>query len=364
MPHDSIPSRKEYLRHQKHIHGRRLFGLFPAYFPREILWAMNGLPVEIWDPPLKVSHANTHLQPYICPVAKRGLELILQGQADEVEGFLFPHTCDSIQNLASIIRDYLGPDKPCYFFYNPKAPYRDSSHHYYVEELKGLVSRLEKQLGPLDLSELNRRTEQGERVGAVLRELYDVRARSELDVSNVEFYRVIRLGEYLHPDDFLPRLETFLKESQGRVSEGVGVVLSGVLPDPPEILSLLDNLGVRVVEDDLLNCGRRLIITGNEGEDPFEVLARRYFALPPCSTRASPLTERVDHLLKKMERTGARGAIFNMIKFCEPEFFDLPPLIGALKSKGCATLVVESELTPGLSAQLTTRVEAFVEMMG
>jgi len=108
---------------QKRSHGRRLFGVFPAQYPKEILWAMNILPVEIWDPPLEVSLANGHLQAYICPVVKRGLELILQGQGKDLDGYLFPHTCDSIQNLASIVHDFLGVAQPCYFFYHPKAPY-------------------------------------------------------------------------------------------------------------------------------------------------------------------------------------------------------------------------------------------------
>lgn len=95
---------------------------------------MNVVPVEIWDPPLKVSHANAHVQPYICSVVKLGLELILQGKCDDLDGFLFPHTCDSIQNLASIVYNYLGMEKPCYFFYHPKAPYRDSSRLYYLEQ--------------------------------------------------------------------------------------------------------------------------------------------------------------------------------------------------------------------------------------
>jgi len=77
-------TRKEYLIRQKEEKGRKLFGIFPAHYPKEILWAMNVLPVEIWDPPLEVSHANAHLQPYICSVVKLGLELILQVKLDEM----------------------------------------------------------------------------------------------------------------------------------------------------------------------------------------------------------------------------------------------------------------------------------------
>lgn len=357
------PSRREYMRQQKKNHGRHLFGVFPAQYPREILWAMNVLPVEIWDPPVEVSHANAHLQPYICSIVKLGLELILQGKCNELDGFLFPHTCDSIQNMASIVNDYLGLEKPCYFFYHPKAPYRNSSRTYYIEQLKDLVLRLERQLGPLDRAELKRRVQQGQEMAALLRELYDLRAKGELRAPNADFYQVVRWSEYLHPDDFIPLLEAFLTSTKGQADGGPAVILSGVLPNPPQILSLLDDLGVRVADDDLLGCSRRLLVPRSQAEEPLEALAESYFAMPPCTTKASPVEERLEHLLKKIDRSGARGIIFQVVKFCEPELFDLPQLVEELKKRDLPTLIIDTELNQALSGQLATRVEAFVEMI-
>lgn len=356
-------SRMAYLHQQKKSHGRYLFGVFPAQYPREILWAMDVLPVEIWDPPLEVSLANAHLQPYICSVVKHGLELILQGKCDDLDGFLFPHTCDSIQNLASIVNDYLGLDKPCYFFYHPKAPYRASSRQYYIEQLKALVSRLEKQLGPIDPAQLKHRVAQGQKLAALLRELYNLRAHGALRASNAQFYQTIRYTEYLHPDDLIPLLEGFLADSKGQAGVGPAVLLSGVLPNPPEILALLDDLGVRVADDDLLSGSRRLLIPPSQAEDPFEALAEGYFGMPPCTTKDSPVSERLDYLLDKIDLTGARGVIFYIVKFCEPELFDVPQLVEELKKRGLFTLIIDTELHQGLSGQLKTRVEAFAEMI-
>ncbi len=260
--------RKEYIREQKEKYGRSIFGVFPAQYPKEIFWAMNALPVEIWDPPLEISRANAHLQPYICSVVRLGLELILQGHCDDVDGFLFPHTCDSIQNLASIVNDYLRLKKPCYFFYHPKAPYRPSSRDYYLKQLKDLASGLEKQLGPLNLDELKRRVRQSQEMFSLIKDIYERRAKGKLQGSNEEFYRVLRQGEFLHPNDFLPLLSEFAEASRGEAKSGPVVIMSGVLPNPPEILSLLDELGVRIGEDDLLNCSRRLLVHPSGGEDP------------------------------------------------------------------------------------------------
>lgn len=356
-------TRKEYLTKQKEA-GRSLIGVFPAHYPKEILWALNAVPAEIWDPPLEITEANGHLQPYICSVVKLGLELILQGKGDILDGLLFPHTCDSIQNLASIVYDYLGLNKPCYFFYHPKAPYRRSSRAYYLEQLRSFVSRLERDMGPLDGKELKHRVEQGHHLASILREIYDLRSQGDLSASNAEFYRIIRQGEYLHPDDFIPLLEGFLEKSRGGDGKGPAVILSGILPNPPEILDLLDELGVRVANDDLLSCGRRLLMKPGHMEDPFEALTANYFTMPPCTTKDSPLDERVNDLLKKIEESHAKGVIFYMVKFCEPELFDVPQMVAAVKGAGVATLIIDVDLNQGLSGQLTTRVEAFVEMIG
>jgi benzoyl-CoA reductase/2-hydroxyglutaryl-CoA dehydratase subunit BcrC/BadD/HgdB len=358
-----LGTRNEYLIEQKEKKARKLFGVFPAQYPKEILWAMNVLPVEIWDPPLTITHANEHLQPYICSVVSLGLELIMQGKCEALDGFLFPHTCDSIQNLASIVYDYLGMEKPCYFFYHPKASSRDSSRAFYQEQLTGLISRLEEQLGPLDKSELEKRVHQGQQIARVLRELYDLRARGELDASNAEFYKVIRSGEYLHPDDFLPLLEEFLSSAKGGGSSGKAVVLSGILPNPLEILALLDELGVRIAHDDLLCCGRRLPAPTGSTHDPLEALTDSYFAMPPCTTKNSPVHARINELLSKIEQTNARGVIFYIVKFCEPELFDVPQVSGELKRRGLATLVIDCEVNQILSGQVATRVEAFAEMI-
>lgn len=355
-------NRKEYLERQKKK-GRHPFGVFPAQYPKALLWALNILPVEIWDPPLEVTAANAHLQPYICSVVKLGLELILQGKCEEMEGFLFPHTCDSLQNAASVVNDYLDLNKPCYFFYHPKSPYRDASKQFYLAQLKSLALQLQAQLGSLDVSELNRRVGQGQQLASLLRELYDLRADAALKASNFEFYQLIRQGEFLHPDDFVPLLEDFVTASKGKAGGSPAILLSGVMPNPPELLTLLDAMGVRIADDDLLNCSRRLLIPSSQARDPFEVMAESYFDMPPCTTKDSPISERVEYLKRKIDKTGARGVIFCMVKFCEPEFFDVPLMVQALKKAGIATLVIDSELHQGLSGQLKTRVQAFVEML-
>ncbi|MCP4664937.1 MAG: 2-hydroxyacyl-CoA dehydratase [Deltaproteobacteria bacterium] len=356
-------TRKEYLLKQKE-EGRHLLGVFPAQYPREILWAMNIVPAEIWDPALDTTASDSRLQPYICSVVRLGLELILQGKCDFLDGFLFPHTCDSLQNLASIIHEYLPEKKPCYCFYHPRAPYGPAAREFYGNQLKDMVESLEWQFGLFNEAAFIKRVRQGQQISWLLQELYKLQAKGQLDVSNREFYRVVRLGEYLFPDDLIVELETFLARNRRQEKKArTPVVLSGVLPNPPELLTLLDDIEVRVASDDFLNGSRRLLVPQKDLVDPFELLLECYFDMPPCSTRGSSISERSRYLLRLVDRTGAKGVIFNMTKFCEPEWFDVPHLKEELRKRGIPTLILDTELNKGLSGQMATRVEAFIEIV-
>ncbi|MBF0475242.1 MAG: 2-hydroxyacyl-CoA dehydratase [Deltaproteobacteria bacterium] len=357
-------SRKEYLRNQKNSLGRHIFGVFPAYYPKEIVWSFNALPVEIWDPPLRISQAQAHLQPYICPVVKSGLEMVLRGDDGLLDGFIFPHTCDSMQNLASLVSDLIKPHKACHFFYHPKAPYRDASRGYYLSQLKALAASLEKQLGAFRIEALVDRVRQSRTITRLVNQLYQDRAKGRLRASAAQFYQTLRRGEFLWPEDYILELEALSAGNSGESDDrGLSVILSGVMPVPGAILNLLDNLQVRVGHDDLMISRRRFPVAQTELDDPFEQLTADYFLLPPCPTRGSSIAQRRDYLLKLVAEAEAGGVIFLMMKFCEPEWFDVPLLQEELKKRKIPSLIIDTEPGPELSGQAVTRVEAFIEMI-
>jgi benzoyl-CoA reductase/2-hydroxyglutaryl-CoA dehydratase subunit BcrC/BadD/HgdB len=205
---------------------------------------------------------------------------------------------------------------------------------------------------------------QGQRIDAAICDIYNLRGENRIDVSNADFYRILRAGEYVHPDEYLPFLKQVIQKSGSAGQRKTPVVLSGVLPGPPAFQDLLDNLGLRVAADDLLSCSRRLQVHPGPAEDPYEALADRYFRMPVCPTRNSTLARRFQRLLALVRSTRAAGVIFYVLPFCDPELFDLPPLVAELKNAGIRSLVVEAGMNRQLSGQVAVRVEAFAEMIG
>ena len=365
MTSTDLPERKAYLLRQKTEHQRNILGVFPAVYPREILWSLDILPVEIWDAPLQTGRSAAHLPPNTCDVAHRGLELILQGHCNDLDGFLFPHTCDTLQNLASIVNDHLGTGKPCFFFHPPRTADSRPARAFYREQLERLTSTLREHFNrPFSRQMLSDSVKLSQCIDAAIGDIYDLRRLDRLDVGNSEFYRILRAGEYLHPDDHLPLLKQLCEKTGPAQPTKTPVVLSGVLPGPPAFLDLLDSLYLRIAADDLLNASRRLQVFTHLLENPFETLTDRYFQLPVCPTRISTVDQRIDRLLTLVESTRAVGVIFTVLPFCDPELFDLPPLVAALKKRRIRTLVVETGLHRQLSGQVAVRVEAFAEMIG
>ena len=359
-----LPSRGDYAR-QWRERGGKVCAVFPAQYPKELLWAHGVLPMEVWDPPLAPARAQGHLQPYICSVVRQGLELLLAGGMDEVGAILFPHTCDSLQNLASLVADYLEAPAPSLFFYNPKAPFAAAAKGYYVTQLQALEKDLALLFGPQPDGAMDQALEWSRGLSGLYAQAYARRAAGELGVSAAEFYRVLRGGEYMHPQDYIPLLEAWLASTHpSGGGSGPGLVLSGVLPSPPDLLEALDGLGFRVVHDDLhLHEPPPALPPAGAGRSRWRPWPIVSWPCRRAAPGALPWSERLDWLKGLAQSGGAQGVVFSVVKFCEPELFDLPELRRGLKEAGLASLVLEVDVNQEAGGQAATRLEAFGEML-
>ena len=358
-----IPERAEYLLEQKH-QGRRIMGVLPALYPRELLWAFDLLPAEIWDPPGDILAANAHLQTSICPIVKRSLQLILKAPETVSEGYLFPHTCDSLQNLSTLVRDLIQIDQPVRSFYNPKSMYNRASKQFYEESLYQLVKDLEHSYGPLVPAKLDQACVQSRRRDDLTRKLMQARLADRLALGNLDYFKLLRAGEYLLNRDYLPLLEEALTHIQPQKLARTRLLVSGILPPHSELLVLLDSLGVSIVADDLLSGSRRIpLVSMDPPTDPFAFITDRFFLLPPCSTRANSVQDRLQHIQNLAEQGAIDGVLLYIVTFCEPELFDRQALMHFFKKQGMPLLQLETELEPGISGQTTTRIEAFIELL-
>lgn len=355
-----IPRRGETMERFR-AEGGRVAAVFPVHGPRALLRAHRMLPVEVWGPPgVDTGLGDAHLQAYVCSIVRCGLSFVLRGGLDVVDAMVIPHACDSLQGLGSILLDFVRPAQPVLPFYIPreKGPI---AVDFLVDELAALSGRLAAISGlEPDANTLAEAVAREEQADDRLRRLSDARPR--LALSDRAFYRLVRAREYLPAEAFCTLADGVLADVLDAPRPGVPVVLSGIVPEPMEVLDPITGAGGMVVADDLACCGRRHYPAGTSDE-PLRRMAERLLGGPPDTTRGDGVADRIVHLRRLVEKTGARGVVFYNIKFCEPEQFYLPQVRRGLEEAGIRSVEVEGDLGDNLPDQAHTRVEAFMESL-
>lgn len=355
-----IPKRTEAIRAFKN-NGGQIAAVLPIHYPRALFRAFNILPVEVWGPPkTDVSLGGAHLQPYVCSIVHNALSFLKNGGLEIADYIMVPHACDSLQGLGSILLDFVKPRQAVLPLYLPRGQRKDDIR-FLAQELEHIYRRLSELCGKRPSDETLRTCiQREEQADAWLRELYN--KRGQLGVSTLAFYRLVRSREYVPAEVFSQLAEQTLKQRGRAESAGIPVLLSGIVPEPMEVLQTIEDAGGVVMADDLACCGRRLYRPGSS-ENPFERMAERIVSAPPDPTRGNSIEEREDHLLQLARKTGARGVIFYDVKFCEPELFDLPSLRANLKKAGLHSVNIEIDINDPLPNQVVTRIGAFLEIL-
>ncbi len=357
-------TRVEYIRTQRAA-GRAAVAVLPVHYPKELLTAADVLAVELWGPPGPPRGDQAgRLQTYVCPIGRNALAFLASGAAGVVDAVVFPHTCDTVQGLATLLPDFGGWSGKALVFQHPKGPPRPSARAFLFAELRAFAASLQSLVG---------RAVTDARLRWALelhREIDHARAAllgagPRLALADGELYRILRRGEWLWPEDHLAELRDAQRAIRdGPARTGVPVLVTGYVPEPPQLLDVLGGAGAYVAGDDYAAVGRRVNTARPPvGSDPWAALVEQHWSAPPCPTRSADVRARVAYLLALARRHGARGAILHLMKFCEPELFDVPAIRAAFAAAGLPVLTVESELERELPGQAVTRVEAFVEML-
>lgn len=360
VPAPTPPGRSQVAQEHKE-RGGRIAAVFPIHYPRALLRAFGYLPIEVWGPPgVDPSRGSAHLQPYVCSIVRNGLSFLLSGGLDIADLIIVPHACDSLQGLGSLLIDFLQPRQTVIPLYLPRRP-DTAGLGYLAEQLREVHDRLASLTGLRPgAEELRACIEREEAADRLLSDLHQ--RRPLLPLRDIDFYRVVRSREYLPAEAFSPLAQQVLTQVETNRRGGIPVLLSGIVPEPWELFTTVESLGGMIVGDDLACCGRRRYPAGSD-PDPFVRMAESVLTAPPDSTRGSAIEARLESLLQLTRQTGARGVIFYIVKFCEPELFDLPQLRRGLQQAGCPSVVIEIDVGEPLSQQAVTRMEAFFEML-
>jgi bcr-type benzoyl-CoA reductase subunit C len=340
-------------------------GFFCPYVPEELIHAAGAFPFRLMGTPIKMSHVQAHLPPNCCHLVKSSLESLLQGELDFLRGIIFSHTCDAIQGLADIWA--LQRRIPLQFnLMMPSHLDSELSRPYLKAEIERFKGFLETNVGKITSQNLKASIQLFNRIREKIQEIYTHRQKWHKQISGMDFARIIRAGYLVDHQRYLELLNDLLNALPEKTEESknlVPVFLAGNMVHSDSYFSLIEGSGAIIVQDDLCSGTRFLRLMVPEDIDPIEGLTNRYLASFLCPTKYKGAYAHAETLLKEVQKSGAKGVIFLLYKYCETHFFDYPDLKQVLESKGFPTLLLEVEDPSYSIEQLKIRIQAFVEML-
>jgi benzoyl-CoA reductase/2-hydroxyglutaryl-CoA dehydratase subunit BcrC/BadD/HgdB len=340
-------------------------GFFCPFVPEELIHAAGALPFRLMGAATKMSHVQAHLPPNCCHLAKSSFESLLQDELNFLRGIIFSHTCDVMQGLA----DIWAFQKHIPFQFNLVMPSRldsELSRTFLKAEIERFKDFLESKVGKITPGSLKASIQLFNHIREKLMEIYTRRPKWHAQISGADFARMIRAGYLMDRRRYLELLTHLMNKLPERTEESenlVPIFLAGNMTHSDSYFSLIEEAGAIVVQDDLCSGARFLRLMVPEDIDPIEGLTNRYFTSFLCPTKHKGVYDHIETVLKQVERSGARGVIFLLYKYCETHYFDYPDLKAALESKGVPTLLLEVEDPSSSIGQLKVRIQAFVEML-
>jgi benzoyl-CoA reductase subunit C len=324
---------------------RILVGYLPIYIPREIVHAANGLAVGIMGAGdrKQIIKGDAYYQSYICHFPRGVIEMALDDNLDNFDGFLFPSICDCVRNLSGMFKLAKKGKFTRYFDY-PQNFQKSIGGTFYRELIETIMNDMFKINGVKITNEaLNHSIALYNRNRELIEEMYAIRQEFPWRLSAVDAYHVIRAGMVVNVEKHNLMLEEIIQhisEDFGEPMDNIRVVLSGSFCEQPPIglLKSIEMAGCYVVDDDLM-LGSRWI-QGDidaKSKDGLDAIVNAFLEKSaPSSAVYDVGNPKGARLVEQAKRRNADGVIFCAASFCDPALLDRPELQKACDEAGIA----------------------------
>lgn len=355
----------EAVRQQKDA-GKKVIGIMPVYAPEELVHAAGMFPVGCWGGRASVSKATRYLPPFACSIMQSVTEFAMSGVYDSLDGMLMSGPCDT---LKCVTQNWLAacPQVPSAVVIYPNNHRLDCGVTYLEQELEKVKAFLER-IGGAAITErsLRRSIDIYNENREALRQFTELVSMRPGCISAKARHAVMKSRYFMWKEEhteLVLALNEELKEYPEDTWKGRRIVLAGLMAEPDSLLELIDELGMAVVGDELAQESRQIRTLVPQGEGGIHRLALQWKNRKGCTFLYDPDKKRAELLADLAEGTQADGVVLCLMKFCDPEEFDVPWLKKALDAVHVPMLNLELELNTGSFEQARTRLQAFREQM-
>ncbi|MFX0022630.1 MAG: 2-hydroxyacyl-CoA dehydratase subunit D [Candidatus Hermodarchaeota archaeon] len=332
--------------------------------PEEIIIAAEMIPIRLFgDPTLNIDKANEHVPPNHCVWAKNLLEQAINGLSDEFKGLIATHGCDCTNREFDIWLECV--DLEFFYFLNAPLKRNETALKFFIDDINELIKQLEEKFNvSITPEKISQAIKLMNQIRVLLREISTYRTKMILKGS--DFHALVKKVQQLDKKEALEMLKSKLEDLKTQNPEQdkklKKVLLTGSVIDDTEFIRFLENLGFHIIIDDLCTGTKYFSQDVDETEEPVKALAKHHLSKPIFSTKF-PSYNRFEVLKALAKKYNVDGIINIAQKFCEPILYDHPHFNKNFKELGIPYLFVEMEYNRESYKQLTTRFEAFKEII-
>ncbi|MCP4500182.1 MAG: benzoyl-CoA reductase subunit C [Deltaproteobacteria bacterium] len=317
-------------------------GHMPIYSPRPVLEAIGCLPVAVYGAgDVDIIRGDSFFQSYICHIPRSTVEIGMNGGLSDLDGMVFPSTCDVIRNLSGMWQ-LLFPDVYSTYLDLPQNFDKEVGGKFYQYEMKRIARELgERGAKPLTEEALEKAIVDENRRHRALRKVAAVRLEEPWRVPASEAYQLTRAGSSLTALAHAELIEEYLSvipERTGSAKDHVRVVLAGSFCEQPPLALIvsLEKSGCDVVIDDFMLGLDYMTAEIEEGTgNGIKALADAFINVGQQSAaRYIDKEVKGQALIDKVKIYRADGVVFSAASFCDPALLDQPMQEAALDREG------------------------------
>jgi bcr-type benzoyl-CoA reductase subunit C len=351
--------------------GGKVVGFHCLYTPVEIIHAAGILPVRLSGgfQEIEAQDAVSYLYSHTCTNVLQLCQLVLDNKWDFLDGFVSASSCDFFRRLSDHWEVYFAESIPLISQLSIPRKASEYGYEYYTSQLLRMKQGLEGSLG-VNISDEALRSSISlfSRTRELLSQLYELRKRDNPPVSGAEVQEVLNAAFCMPREQYNSLLEDLLVEidTTGKAidcSDKVRLMIYGSPLSNPDFIKCIEDEGAIVVVDEMCTgLGTWYEFPQEDYQNPVQGLSRSYINKAPCP-RQHPQERRFEIILRLIEEYKVDGLVCQIIRCCTPYQHDQVSLAPILQEKGYPMLRLDTEYGVGHSGQLTTRAQAFVEML-
>lgn len=348
--------------------GGKVVGIISDYVPEEILTAFGILPFRItgtWRE--NIQHARIYRPENTCGFCNHVLESYLTGELDILDGIVAADIDQDVVRLIDVMV-YVPRVKFIHLLHVPFTNHSKLHHHFFARELKKLSSKLSELCGrEITDDDLLHAMKLHDEMRALMSTIYETRKMEHPPLSGSEVLRLVSAASVMPKGEFTRKIRGLLSYISGRKANLKSVtprlMVIGDMLDNPRYLEIVEAEGCAVVMDDL-DLGSRYVYLpkGDETEDPFLLLARRYLRRHG-SARMATWKDQADQIVSWVKEFKVDGVLGLPLTWCYPQQYRIPYLSSVLEREGIPNIFVDREYHLANVGQLKTRVGAFIESL-